>query len=214
MGHPSPNLQKLNRIDPDRLEKEIALMCYMFLKINSTGDNHDIISQQFAGDIILTRPDWKLPEVKVFFDVVRQRQDMECFKIMGNKITSLKLSEMAGCFDAIIRADLRVAKAKIRLKEDDSLIDLKGKFDNIYRHIDSLKTKNATVNHLLRSHEEKEFEERVMKATGYVATVDHFANFDELWKVEERRNGKGERVIEIDGKFMTSADYFAFKEGL
>lgn len=214
MGHPSPNLQKLNRIDPDRLEKEIAMMCYTFLKINSTGDNHDIISQQFAGDIILTRPDWKLPEVKVFFDVVRQRQDMECFKIMGNKITSLKLSEMVGCFDAMIRAELREAMAKIHLKDDSNPVDLSGKFDSIYRHIDSLKPKKVIVNHSMRSQEEKEFEERVAKATGYVATVDHFANFDDLWRIEERRNSKGERVIEIDGRFMTSADYFAFKEGM
>ena len=214
MAHTSPNLQKLNRIDPDRLETEIAMMCYMFLKINSTGDNHDIISQQFAGDIILTRPDWKLPEVKVFFDVIRQRQDKECFKIMGNKITSLKLSEMVGCFDAMIRAELREAKAKVHLKEDSSPVDLKGKFDKIYGHIDSLKPKKVIVNHLLRSQEEKDLEERIMQAGYYVHGVDHFANFDDLWKVEERRNERNERVIEIDGRVMRSTDYFAFKEGL
>lgn len=213
MVHPSPNLQKLNRIDPDRLEKEIAMICFNFLKINSTGDNHDSISQQFAGDTILTRPDWKLTEVKIFFDVVRQRQDLECFRVMGNKITSLKLSEMAGCFDAIIRADLRESMAKINLNDDSNPVDLKGKFDNIYKHLDSLKPKKVIVNHSMRSQEEKDFEERVKNATSYSVTEDHFAKFDELWKKEERRNANNERVILIDDKLMTSIDYFAFKEG-
>ncbi len=214
MVHPSPNIQKLSRIDPDRLEKEIALICYTFLKINSTGDNHDIISQQFAGDIILTRPDWKLPEVKVFFDVIRQRQDMECFKVMGNKITPIKLMEMLACFDGQIRAEIREAKAKIHLTEDSNPVDLKGKFDKIYKHIDSLKPKKVVVNHSMRSQEEKEFEERVAKATGFGVTEDHISEFDKLWKAEERRNGKCERVIDVDGKLMTSIEYFAFKEGI
>lgn len=211
MMHPSPNIQKLNRIDPDRLEKEIALICFSFLKVNSTGDNHDAISQQFASDVILTRPDWKLTEVKVFFDTIRQRQDLECFKVMGNKVTSIKLMEMVGCFE-FIRAEIREQRIKEINQDNEQPVNLVGKFDQIYKHIDSLKPKKEPVNHLMRSQEEKEFEERVVKAIGYGVTEDHIAEFDKLWMAKERRNGNGERVIEIDGKLMTGVDYFAFKE--
>lgn len=63
-----------------------------------------LIAQAFAEDVMEIRLDWKAEDVAVFFKTVRRRQDLPEFKLMGNKITILKLSEMANAFEAL-RAD-------------------------------------------------------------------------------------------------------------
>lgn len=101
MQYNSLNLQSLEKKDKGRLLAEIALMCYDFLKINSTGEANDLVSRQFSEDIIASRKDWKLPEIKLFFDTIRRRQDIEAFKIIGYRITPLKLMEMVCAYEEL-----------------------------------------------------------------------------------------------------------------
>ena len=94
-------INQLAKEDLDKTKKDISAICFKFLRINSTGDMNDLISQQFADMIIRTRYDWKLIEVQTFFNTILDRQDIEGFRVFGNKITALKLSEMVCTYEEL-----------------------------------------------------------------------------------------------------------------
>lgn len=101
LTYSAPVINQLAKKDMEGIKKDISSICFKFLRINSTGEMNDLISQQFADMIIRTRYDWKLAEVQTFFNTILDRQDIEGFRVFGNKITALKLSEMVCTYEEL-----------------------------------------------------------------------------------------------------------------
>jgi len=98
-----PNISSKSYNQKD-LFKFISDECCKFLNINSASENNEDIAFQFAEDITETRLDWKPTDIVMFFKTIRQRQDIEEFQVLGNKITGIKLSEMIMAYEEL-RAD-------------------------------------------------------------------------------------------------------------
>lgn len=192
-------------------------MCYSFLKINSTGDNNDLVSQQFASDFIATRPDWKLPEVKVFFDTIRQRQDLEVFNIVGYRITPLKLNEMLCAYEQF-RSDEREKyigenfKNNIRTEKIETpSSEAKKEFNKVYKMVEPL-PKQPPVNHVLQPEEVEKFQESVsdLNLNSVNKKVQAWMKeFDALCQENEYEN-PGQRTVLVDGKKMNTTEYLEF----
>ena len=80
------------------IKAELALhinkVCFAWLNINSPSPDNAGYSRQFTDVIMETRLDWKPEDIELFFKTVISRQDLDDFKIMGNRITAVKLCSM------------------------------------------------------------------------------------------------------------------------
>lgn len=102
--------------------------------INATAD-------AFAVDIVESRLDWKYQDIEMFFKTIRRRQDLPEFKVMGNKVTILKLNEMLAAYEAM-RCDA-VAEVRQNQKFITAGTADSGKGDEIAQQIlDKLKAKS------------------------------------------------------------------------
>lgn len=134
-----PNIQKL--ILAGRKEETQILIfeaCRQFLDLNSPAENNKELAVQFAEDIIETRPDWKIEDIKYLFKFIRQRQDIPELKLFGNKITGIRLMEMVVTYENY-KSEGRervVAETKI----NDSFVNQKAENKNLQKYLDKLKT--------------------------------------------------------------------------
>lgn len=177
-----------------------------------------MVSQQFSESIIRTRPDWKLPEIKTFFNTIVDRQDLEGFNIVGYKITPLKLSEMVAFYEDNFRSEERekiLAEQKnAEISEPFKLANsdvVKKSLSKIYEL--TKKDKGVLVNHLNQSKEEIELQEDISnidtesvnkKIQGWMK------EFDELYdgNIDTESN---ERIVFIKNIGYTSTQFLELK---
>lgn len=145
LTYSAPVINQLAKSHMEGIKKDISSICFKFLRINSTGDVNDLISQQFADMIIRTRYDWKLTEVQTFFNTILDRQDIEGFRVFGNKITALKLSEMVCTYEEL-RSEAREDLVKKDKKSEPaerlkiaSMEEAKVYIDKIFENIKPIK---------------------------------------------------------------------------
>ena len=81
------------------LLSSISKLAKRFIEVNFVGENSTDIALQFSIDIVEVRPDWNLLDILNFFKFIRQRQDLPECKIFGNKISPIKLIELASVYE-------------------------------------------------------------------------------------------------------------------
>ena len=81
------------------LLSSISKLTKRFIEVNFVGENSTDIALQFSIDIVEVRPDWNLLDILNFFKFIRQRQDLPGCKIFGNKISPIKLIELASVYE-------------------------------------------------------------------------------------------------------------------
>lgn len=89
------------RTEKGELLSYIITMTVEFIGANFPATQNIIkVSGEFASDIIETRPDWKLPDIKLFFKFIKRNQGlMEEMKSYGNVVTPRKFYEMANKYE-------------------------------------------------------------------------------------------------------------------
>lgn len=86
------------RTDNYELLVNFAVMCAKsFLEICYPNQVH--IAPVIASDLIETRPTWRAADFINLFKFLRQRQDLEELRVMGNQITVPKLMEMVAVYE-------------------------------------------------------------------------------------------------------------------
>lgn len=95
-----PTFQAIAREQFEGLVDAIQGIIYLFIETNFPSTPGKIsVSTEVAEDLIETRPDWKLPDIKLFLKFIKHNQGDPEVKIMGNIITPLKLLELASKYE-------------------------------------------------------------------------------------------------------------------
>lgn len=87
----------------------------------NTQQANELIAAQFAADIIETRLDWRIEDIKYFFKFFRQRKDIPECCIMGNRITADKLMQVVGAYE-VERSNEKVMLIKKKYAEPNEPI--------------------------------------------------------------------------------------------
>lgn len=186
--------------DKKELFKYIATKCKSFLDINSTSTNNEDLAFQFAEDVTETRLDWKPLDIDLFFKTVRQRQDIEAFKVLGNKITGLKLGEMVVEYE-----DIRASYFEQYNKQKWSVPEKQDYPTDIKKFTEPIL---ARLRNPVR-------EVEIPKGTNVVQGF--MRDFDELYNKQAKGKSVsaliGMRTVEVDGVVMNIEDYLKFKIG-
>lgn len=170
------------------LFKFILDECFYFLNTNSTSENNDKIAFQFAEDVTETRLDWKPTDITMFFKTIRQRQDIEDFKVFGNKITGIKLSEMIIAYEDI-RAEQFETWNKLRWDKDSN--------------------KTAISNEGLK--QLSEIKARLQTNQTKTYKVSEQDKLIQQWIIDFDKIRNGERFGLVDGKMITTEEYLTIK---
>lgn len=205
------------RTDPEGIIESIYVRCVTFLTINSNGDNTGLIARQFAQDIFETRPDWKTEDIDYFFKFIRQRQDIPECKIFGNKITGIKLMELAVIYEdykSQERERMIKEQASFKLPSEDFNPTMTSKeiADHIQKIIKDIgeKRQEPKVSHVHQTEEVKQHQQAVAETDFNALNMDikiHMGDFDREWDVKKLRSYTGVRVIRRGNNFITQAEY-------
>lgn len=217
---PEPNFQRLSKEYYNDAIGVIAGKTTIFLNINSTGDNNAEIAYQFAGDLLSTRPDWKIEEIDFFFKFIRTRQDIPELKLFGNKITGLKLMEFVSVYEDYRSQEREEYLRKKHKTEPRQIESAKADPSTIKAHIEAIgellkpqkkeyfkstnKEENNIDSKLIASIDNDSINKRIQKI---------MIDFDELAKeIEQDKNEK--RVVFVNGIMMNTEQYLQYRLGI
>lgn len=79
-------------------------------------------ANEFSTDIVQQRPDWKIPEIKIFINFIKSNISLDEVRTLGNMITPLKLHAFANEYEEE-RASAREKKFADHKINDNFLID-------------------------------------------------------------------------------------------
>lgn len=182
------------------LETEINNECLMFLNVNSEspiGWNTQI-AKQFAEDILETRLDWRIEDIKYFFKFFRQRKDIPECCILGNKITADKLMQAVNAYE-VERADERAKTYKTKYAEPNEPLPLSKEAIEI---INEIKHRNV-----------KPYDYTVKDYSGEDKVInDIMREFDEIFKQADTGTTiRGKRMIMINKAVMDAEQFVKWK---
>jgi hypothetical protein len=103
--------------------KTIFRLTQRFLMVNFPDSPIDLISSQFAQDIIALRRDWNINDIIMFFKFIRTRQDLPELKTYGSKITAIKLIEFSHVYEnerIDVKEEFLTNQKNARLKEQEN----------------------------------------------------------------------------------------------
>lgn len=186
--------------DKAELALYINKVCFAWLNINSPSPDNAGYSRQFTDVIMETRLDWKPEDIELFFKTVISRQDLDDFKIMGNRITAVKLCSMLPQYEEL-RAIERENHYKTTYKPE---ITEKGNVDyqkytkKILKRLNTNKYEYAPVG-------------RTDKAQEWIRDFDKLYN--ERLKTDPLCEEEKMRFVIIDGGKMGLDDYLKYRLG-
>lgn len=185
------NIYALAKIEGGKkaIMKEAYQLTKNFLSLmDMDKDTINATADAFAVDLVESRLDWKYQDIEMFFKTIRRRQDVPEFKVMGNKVTILKLNEMLAAYECL-RSD-----AIVEIKQKEKYIASEhveyGKGDEIAQQIlDKLQAKGkpngsafiraAETAQWWKDNEAKAQELRDMVAAGELTEDEALKQYDE-----------------------------------
>lgn len=164
----------------------------------NTQQANELIAAQFAADIIETRLDWRIEDIKYFFKFFRQRKDIPECCILGNKITADKLMQAVNAYE-VERADERAKTYKTKYVEPNEPLPLSKEAIEI---INEIKQRNI-----------KPYDYTVKDYSGDDKVInDIMREFDEIFKQADTGTTiKGKRLINHNGVIMDAEQFVKWK---